>query len=47
VALGSRAFDIDLGQGLFWLALITGGLTVASTGAYLGLWFRHMAANDA
>jgi cardiolipin synthase len=47
VALGSRAFDIELGRGLMGLALVTGALTVVSTGAYLGLWFRHMAADDA
>ena len=47
VALGSNAFNIELGRGLTALALVTGALTVASTGAYLGLWFRHMAADDA
>jgi len=47
VALGSNAFDIQLGRGLTVLALVTGTLTVVSTGAYLGLWFRHMAADDA
>ncbi len=47
VALGSNAFNIELGRGLMVLALVTGALTVVSTGAYLGLWFRHMAANDA
>jgi cardiolipin synthase len=47
VALGSNAFNIELGRGLMALALVTGALTVVSTGAYLGLWFRHMAANDA
>jgi cardiolipin synthase len=47
VALGTRAFDIDIGRGLFGLALVTGGLTVASTAAYLALWLRHMTADSA
>ncbi len=46
VILGAQAFGLDLGHGIMAMAVIVGGLTLASTGAYLALWLRHMTGND-
>ncbi|HEY8565394.1 MAG TPA: CDP-alcohol phosphatidyltransferase family protein [Beijerinckiaceae bacterium] len=43
LVLSTRAFAIDLGL-LDEIGLLVAALTVASAGAYLALWLRHMAA---
>lgn len=47
IVLGTRTFDIHLGSGVMALSFVVGGLTIASTGAYLAVWLRHMAGNGA
>ncbi|MGD9740341.1 MAG: CDP-alcohol phosphatidyltransferase family protein, partial [Bauldia sp.] len=41
--LADLAFGIGMGAVRDWLAIIVGVLTVASAGAYLVDWVRHMA----
>lgn len=43
LALGSRAFGIELGQAALVCELFVALLTVASMTAYLAFWLRHMA----
>jgi cardiolipin synthase len=43
LALGSRAFGIELGQAALVCELLVALLTVASMTAYLAFWLRHMA----
>jgi len=43
LALGSRAFGIDLGSVALACELVVALLTVASMTAYLAFWLRHMA----
>lgn len=43
LALGSRAFGIDLGSAALVCELLVALLTVASMTAYLAFWLRHMA----
>ena len=43
LALGSRAFGIELGALALACELLVALLTVASMTAYLGFWLRHMA----
>ncbi len=45
LVLGARAFGLDLGAGIMAMALVVGSLTLASTGAYLAFWLRHMAGD--
>jgi cardiolipin synthase len=42
LVLGSHAFDIADSVYLPQMMLVVAGLTVASMGAYLGRWLRHM-----
>lgn len=43
-ALGSNAFGVDVGEGVrFVMMWVVAALTVASAGAYLGGWLRHMS----
>ena len=44
LVLGARAFGIDLGVWTVVAESIVAVLTVASMGAYLTLWLKHMAA---
>ncbi|MGL4974433.1 MAG: CDP-alcohol phosphatidyltransferase family protein [Bosea sp. (in: a-proteobacteria)] len=41
--LGARACNYDLGNGLQVAQIIVAALTLASMGAYLAVWLRHMA----
>ncbi len=41
--LGARAFSVDLGHGLQVAQIIVAALTLASMGAYLAVWLKHMA----
>ncbi|MGL5362157.1 MAG: CDP-alcohol phosphatidyltransferase family protein [Bosea sp. (in: a-proteobacteria)] len=41
--LGARACNYDLGSGLQVAQTIVAALTLASMGAYLAVWLRHMA----
>lgn len=43
LALGSRAFGVDLGSVVLACELLVALLTVASMTAYLAFWLRHMA----
>ena len=43
LALGSRAFGIELGSLALACELVVALLTVASMTAYLAFWLRHMA----
>lgn len=42
--LGSKAFGLDAGNAVLVAQLAVAVLTVASMGAYLAFWLRHMAA---
>lgn len=44
VLLASRAFGLDMGQGLAVGQFIVALLTLGSMAAYLAFWLRHMAA---
>jgi cardiolipin synthase len=44
LVLGAKAFALDLGPGETAAMLIVAALTIASAGAYLAGWLRHMAA---
>lgn len=44
LVLGSKAFGIDAGNAIPVVQLAVALLTVASMGAYLAFWLRHMAA---
>ncbi|KRE12595.1 CDP-alcohol phosphatidyltransferase [Bosea sp. Root483D1] len=43
LVLGSKSFDIDAGAIMPVAQIIVAALTLASMGAYLALWLRHMA----
>ncbi len=47
MALGGAAFDLDLAAANWVLVVIVAALTVASTAAYLVVWFNHMAGSSA
>jgi len=47
LVLASKAFGLDTGHGMLVAAVIVGALTVASTGAYLAVWLRHMTGEEA
>jgi cardiolipin synthase (CMP-forming) len=44
LVLGAKAFALELGAGETAAMLIVAALTIASAGAYLAGWLRHMAA---
>jgi cardiolipin synthase len=44
LVLGTKAFAFDVGQGLALASALVALLTIASMGAYLAVWLKHMAA---
>jgi cardiolipin synthase len=44
LVLGSKSFEIDAGAIMPTAQIIVAALTLASMGAYLALWLRHMAS---
>jgi cardiolipin synthase len=44
LVLGTKAFGLDLGNGFILAATLVALLTLASMGAYLAVWLKHMAA---
>lgn len=43
LVLGASAFRIEAGEAFELMSFGVGGLTIASAGAYLMLWLRHMS----
>ncbi len=44
LVLSSKAFGLDLGNGVAVASSVVALLTIASMGAYLAVWLKHMAA---
>jgi cardiolipin synthase len=44
LVLGTKAFGLDLGNGFVVAETLVALLTLASMGAYLAVWLKHMAA---
>ncbi|MGE7470136.1 CDP-alcohol phosphatidyltransferase family protein [Bosea sp. NPDC003192] len=44
LVLGSKSFEIDAGAVMPAVQIVVATLTLASMGAYLALWLRHMAS---